>query len=198
MVEGLLRAAKTVDACVHGQIAANKKIMEQHAMIEAKKVDKNTMEKLKAKAEAEGQKTLAPFRRAHANSVIGFERSAFCISVTLAHEFVHCFTGFLTGRASPGTPSRVVAGPYGTENRGEAGWTWCQKTFGGLTHFWYTKGEAPKSDQIGIPTMLEWKEDMENSVFYKVDHSIIKMIVKLDFSADKTGMSSPTNTTPPP
>lgn len=177
MVQGLLRAADSIEECMRQQSAIDTEILSRSI---------GTSEPLETTNPEKMQK-LSSIRDAQENATVAFERSAFCISVTLAHEFVHCFTGFLTGRAGPPTPQRVVAGPYGSKDRGEAGWQWCDRTFGGLAHFWYTRGKPTKSDQIGIPMLLEWNEDESASFFYKMNHSVVKKIVALDFSADRTG-----------
>lgn len=143
-------------------------------------------EQLELKHPEEMEK-LSAIKEAQSNATVAFERSAFCISITLAHEFVHCFTGFLTGRAGPPTPQRVFAGPYGSDGRGEAGWQWCDRAFGGLIHFWYTRGKPAKSDQIGMPMLLEWNEDASGSFFFKINHIVIKRIVNLDFKGDDAG-----------
>lgn len=130
---------------------------------------------------------------------MSFERAIFCMSVTLAHEFVHCFTGYLSGRVGVTTPpDEEPLGPYGTHDKGEAGWKWVNLTFGGLAHFWYTKGSPETFNSgyyIGIPVLMQvakkdWKE---KSVMYKIEHEMVKKIIEMkDWESEyKAGKSAP-------
>ncbi|KAI3394194.1 hypothetical protein diail_3149 [Diaporthe ilicicola] len=121
---------------------------------------------------------------------VGFERAVFCISVILAHEFVHCFTGFLTGYAEPGTPPVLNASPYSDAEHGEAGWYWTRRTFGGLAHIWTDKDEPTDYSHFGIPTLLEYNKRQSDSYFYQVDHAMVQKIVGMEWSSvNRVGMS---------
>lgn len=142
------------------------------------------------KMDGRTETALQRLETARANAQVGLDRAVFCISVILAHEFVHCFTGFLTGGAQPGTPPGLNASPYGSSEHGEAGWNWSQRTFGGLGHFWLEKDEPTEPDQFGVPTLLEYDKRSGNSFFYQVDHATIDRVVGMDWSpANRIGVS---------
>lgn len=188
MIEGITSAANAIDQCMKQRLRIDKTFTEKTAAMAKGRVNDKTKTETLLK---EKQTEIAAFEKAHANAVVAFERATFNISSTIAHELVHCFTGFITGAYRPGTPPRVVAGPYGslpggTRARGEAGWAWCEETFGGLLYFYYTAGEPKESDQIGFPAIVEWKGDHKSSLYCRVDHNIVKKIISLDFSGDNT------------
>lgn len=121
---------------------------------------------------------------------MSFERAVFCISAILAHEFVHCFTGFLTGGTEPGTPPGLNASPYSDRKHGEAGWNWSRRTFGGLGHIWLGKDEPAEPEQFGVPTLLEYNKRSSDSFFYHLDHAVIRKVIGMDWGAvNKSGAS---------
>lgn len=126
---------------------------------------------------------------AQANAQMSLERAVFCISVFLAHEFVHCFTGYLTGSAQPGTPPGLDASPYSDHKHGEAGWYWTRHTFGGLSHVWFDKGEPEKPGHFGVPMLLDYNKRRSDSFFYQIDHAVVRQVLGADWaSADMIGM----------
>lgn len=182
MVEGLLEAADAV----------------QNSMVQQRNINADIQKGVRKAEDAATKVELQSHRKTQEYAQKSFERAIFCMSVTLAHEFVHCFTGYLSGRTGVRTPPLLPPlGPYGNRDEGEAGWEWCNLTFGGLAHFFYTKGspEPFKSGYyIGIPALLilsdkEWKK---NSRMYRVDHALVKKIIEMkDWeSAYKAGKST--------
>lgn len=132
---------------------------------------------------------LQRLQHAQADAQMSLERAIFCISVILAHEFVHCFTGFLTGSAQPGTPPGLDAPPYSDAEHGEAGWYWTRHTFGGLSHVWFDKNEPAEPDHFGVPMLLEYNKRRSESFFYQIDHAVVRRIIGADWaSADRIGM----------
>lgn len=136
--------------------------------------------------------TTAEFQRlqhAQANGQMSLERAVFCISVFLAHEFVHCFTGYLTGTAHPGTPPGLDASPYSDRQHGEAGWYWTRHTFGGLNHVWFDKDEPAERGDFGVPTLLDFNKRRSDSFFYQIDHAVVKLVLGDDWaSPNRIGM----------
>lgn len=120
---------------------------------------------------------------AQADAQISLERAVFSISFFLAHEFVHCFTGYLTGSAQPGTPPGLDAPPYSDHEHGEAGWYWTRYTFGGLGHVWLDKDEPDEPGHFGIPMLLDYNKRRSDSFFYQIDHAVIRQILGADWSA---------------
>ncbi|KAL1860692.1 hypothetical protein Daus18300_009035 [Diaporthe australafricana] len=173
LVRGLMRSKSRVDQCRKRRQSVNAQI-----------------KKGSRKMDGHSKATLQRLESAQAKAEVGLERAVFCISVILAHEFVHCFTGFLTGGAQPGTPPGLKASPYSNSEHGEAGWNWSQRTFGGLGHFWLEKDGATEPDQFGIPTLLEYNKRPGNSFFYQVDHAMIQRVIGMDWSPTRTGFSS--------
>lgn len=109
MVEGLLEAADAVENC----------------MVQRRNINAD-IQKGSRKKDAATTKELESLLQAQEYAQKSFERAIFCMSVTLAHEFVHCFTGYLTGLTGVRTPPRdPPLGPYGNDKEGEAGWEWC-------------------------------------------------------------------------
>lgn len=120
---------------------------------------------------------------------MSLERAIFCISVFLAHEFVHCFTGFLTGSSQPGTPPGLNASPYSDAEHGEAGWYWTRHTFGGLGHVWFDRDEPAEPGHFGVPTLLEYNKRRGGSFFYQIDQAVIRRIIGADWAiANWAGM----------
>lgn len=182
MVEGLLEAADAV----------------QNSMVQQRNINADIQKGSRKADEAATKEELQSHRKTQVYAQKSFERAIFCMSVTLAHEFVHCFTGYLSGRTGIRTPPLLPPlGPYGNSRQGEAGWEWCNLTFGGLAHFFYTKGfpEPFKSGYyIGIPALLVLSaEDWQTkSKMYEVDHALVKKIIEMkDWeSAYKAGKST--------
>ena len=76
----------------------------------------------------------------------------FLMIISITHEIGHCFTGYLTGCAEIGTPSRV--GVPGREP--EAGYSWEAGAFGGLVAMW---GDPQRGlDQTGTPYLFADQE----------------------------------------
>lgn len=122
-------------------------------------------------------------QQAQNDAQTSLERAIFCISVFLAHEFVHCFTGFLTGSAQPGTPPGLNASPYSDAEHGEAGWYWTRHTFGGLGHVWFDKDGPAEPGHFGVPTLLEYNKRRDGSFFYRIDHDVIRRIIGADWAS---------------
>lgn len=128
-------------------------------------------------------------QQAQNDAQMSLERAIFCISVFLAHEFVHCFTGFLTGSSQPGTPPGLNASPYSDAEHGEAGWYWTRHTFGGLGHVWFDKDGPAEPGHFGVPTLLEYNKRRDGSFFYQIDQAVIRRIIGADWAiANWAGM----------
>lgn len=170
LVDGLLRSASSVEQCIKEQ-----EFLDTEIQTRTRRLDSRT------------QATLERLEQAQANAQISLERAIFCISVFLAHEFVHCFTGFLTGSAQPGTPPGLNASPYSDTEHGEAGWYWTRHTFGGLGHVWFDKDAPAEPSHFGIPTLLEYNRRREDSFFYQLDHAVIRRLIGDWSSANRIG-----------
>lgn len=132
---------------------------------------------------------LQRLQHAQANAQMSLERAIFCTSVFLAHEFVHCFTGFLTGTTQPGTPPSLNASPYSDAEHGEAGWYWTRHTFGGLGHVWVDNDEPAEPNHFGIPMLLEYNKRRSESFFYQIDHAVVRRVIGVDWAAaDRIGV----------
>lgn len=174
MVDGLLKAADAVD----------------DLMTQRSQIGKENEQRRKKGQPAVDEKTLATLVERQEYAQKSFERAIFCNSVTLAHEFVHCLTGYISGRPKlttpPGSDPDDQTGPYETETRGEAGWMWCKETFGGLPHFWYTKGLPDALDTgyyIGTPMLLDlvvkggdWEA---TSTVYTINHDVVRKLIEM-------------------
>lgn len=133
---------------------------------------------------------LERLQHAQAEAQKSLERAIFSIAVFLAHEFVHCFTGFLTGGAHPGTPPGLNASPYSDARHGEAGWNWTRHTLGGLGHVWLGRGEPAEPGHFGVPMLLDFNKHRGDSFFYQVDHRVVRRAVGGDWSpAHRIGVS---------
>lgn len=175
MVQGLLDAADAVEDCMRKRSKINEQIQKKQ-----KKADDPAV-----------KKELQDLVNSQRYASTSFERGVFCLSATLAHELVHCLTGYLTGRAAINTPPGPAPyGPYDNAKRGEAGWEWCKLAFGGLAHFWYTKGSPhplTSGFHLGIPLLLDVapQDDWQKtSKFYMIDHDIVKKIIEMKDWAD--------------
>ncbi|KAG6358277.1 hypothetical protein INS49_014161 [Diaporthe citri] len=160
LVDGLLRSARSVEQCTKEQEALNAEIQNGN-----REMDSSTMAAIQRLQDAQ------------ANAQMSLERAVFCISVFLAHEFVHCFTGYLTGSAQPGTPPGLDASPYSDPEHGEAGWYWTQYTFGGLGHAWFDKDEPEEPSHFGVPMLLDYNKRRSNSFFYQINHAVVKQVL---------------------
>lgn len=74
-----------------------------------------------------------------------YERYQFEMGITMAHEIVHLFTGYITGTMYPITPRIVTCNPYVHGKEGEAGRYWELKLLGGVLEC-YTN----KNDPLGL------------------------------------------------
>ncbi|KAJ0116773.1 hypothetical protein J7T55_009924 [Diaporthe amygdali] len=166
LVESLLKSKSNIEQCTTQLQNLTAEIQDG-----TKRIDNST------------RATFQRLRRAQANAQMSFERAVFCISAILAHEFVHCFTGFLTGGAEPGTPPGLNASPYSDREHGEAGWNWSRRTFGGLGHVWFGKDEPAEPEQFGVPTLLEYNKRSGGSFFYQLDHAVIRKVIGMDWVA---------------
>ncbi|KAK7727631.1 hypothetical protein SLS63_007073 [Diaporthe eres] len=167
LVDGLIRSKNSVEQYTKEQDALNAEI--QNGSIE--------MDNSSTRAE------LQRLQDAQANAQMSLERAIFCISVFLAHEFVHCFTGYLTGSAQPGTPPGLDALPYSDRKHGEAGWYWTKHTFGGLAHVWFDKDEPAEPGHFGLPMLLDYNKRRSNSFFYQIDHAVVKRVLGDDWAS---------------
>lgn len=174
LIDGLLRSKRSIEHCVKKQQELKEEVQEG-----AREMDSITTAEFQhlQHAQAIAQKSL--------------ERAVFSISVFLAHEFVHCFTGFLTGSSQPGTPPALNASPYSDAKYGEAGWYWTRHTFGGLGHVWLGKAEPAGPGHFGVPMLLEFNKRRGDSFFYRIDHAVVKRVIGGDWdSANRVGMYS--------
>lgn len=172
LVDGLIRSKNSVEQYTKEQDALNAEV--QNGSIE--------MDNSSTKAE------IQRLQDAQATAQMSLERAIFCISVFLAHEFVHCFTGYLTGSAQPGTPPGLDALPYSDRKHGEAGWYWTKHTFGGLAHVWFDKDEPAEPGHFGLPMLLDYNKRRSNSFFYQIDHAVVKRVLGDDWaSANRIG-----------
>ena len=79
----------------------------------------------------------------------------FQMAISVAHEIVHLLVGFLTGKATPDTPT-VVTGPgYGEPRRGESGRYWEHKFLGGYLECWSVDSHALDRRQPGLPYLFK-------------------------------------------
>ncbi|POS69704.1 hypothetical protein DHEL01_v211900 [Diaporthe helianthi] len=166
LVDGLLESARQVEHYTRAHEMFNAEI--QHG---TRPVNDGTRTKLQ------------DLKQAQAQAQISLERAVFSISVFLAHEFVHCFTGFLTGSSQPGTPPALNASPYSDKEHGEAGWYWTRHTFGGLGHVWCGKDEPSEPGHFGVPMLLQYNKQRSQSFFYQMDHDVVRSIVGVDWAA---------------
>ncbi|KAL2283264.1 hypothetical protein FJTKL_10139 [Diaporthe vaccinii] len=167
LVDGLLRSENSVEQCTKEQESLNAEIQNGNR-------------------EMDSSSTRAEIQRlqdAQANAQMSLERAVFCISVFLAHEFVHCFTGYLTGSSQPGTPPGLDARPYSDRKHGEAGWYWTRHTFGGLSHVWFDKDEPEEPSHFGLPMLLDYNKRRSKSFFYQIDHEVVKRVLGDDWAS---------------
>ncbi|KAK8030213.1 hypothetical protein PG993_011504 [Apiospora rasikravindrae] len=79
----------------------------------------------------------------------------FQLGVVIAHEFIHCLTGFFTGTSSANTPPNVTLPHYGNTRTGEAGRFWESKLLGGVLEMWSSPEDGLGVRQPGTPYLFE-------------------------------------------
>lgn len=84
-----------------------------------------------------------------------YNRFKYQMVITLAHELIHCFTGYLTGTAKPLTPRTISLTPYGNRQSGESGRYWESVFLGGVVEFYQDSQDPLGSRQAGIPYLFD-------------------------------------------
>ena len=111
---------------------------------------------------------------------VHWENFLFQVSLNIAHEIVHFFTGYLTGNKeddteTPYTPPAVTWRYYGEDGRGEAGWFWEGNVFGGTIEHLADPDNPLGFLQAGTPFLRR-----EDGTSQYVAHTYIRRILNLD------------------
>ncbi|KAK8068466.1 hypothetical protein PG996_007578 [Apiospora saccharicola] len=117
--------------------------------------------------------------------VSAYERFLFLMGITVAHELVHFFVGFLTGYDRPSTPEEVTYLPslYSSQTAGgidvgESGRAWEGSVFGGIVEVWENT-----SSPLGVYQARDLCIIDSNKMVRKVDHASVKRILALCLSS---------------
>ncbi|KAK8004637.1 hypothetical protein PG989_004356 [Apiospora arundinis] len=113
--------------------------------------------------------------------VCAYERFLFLMGITVAHELVHFFVGFLTGYDAPSTPGEVSFLPSiynipiaGGRYVGESGRAWEGVVFGGIVETIENRSSPLGVYQSGDLYLIDANETVR-----KVDHASVKRILAL-------------------
>ncbi|KAJ0124721.1 hypothetical protein J7T55_006062 [Diaporthe amygdali] len=89
---------------------------------------------------------------ANRKNTANFERSLFFLTLTIAHELIHVFTGYITGDALRNTPPAVnhPRGLSGSMRPGEAGRAWERGFIGYITKSYFDSNDPLGTAQAGI------------------------------------------------
>ncbi|KAK5993042.1 hypothetical protein PT974_06469 [Cladobotryum mycophilum] len=87
---------------------------------------------------------------ADANDTRDWSKFLFLMSLSIAHELVHMFIGYLTGDSSRDTPPQVDYRPQASGSRGESGRAWEREMFGFLTEAVYDPNDRRGLAQAGV------------------------------------------------
>ncbi|KAI0403870.1 hypothetical protein F4802DRAFT_569693 [Xylaria palmicola] len=113
-----------------------------------------------------------------------YENFMFIMAITVAHEVVHLFVGYLTGRELPNTPRRVSYIPSvynklqddGTE-MGESGRAWEGYVFGGIVETAEDRANPLGAYQAGTLWLIDERKQVR-----RIDRSSVKQILNEDFA----------------
>ncbi|KAF4342644.1 hypothetical protein FBEOM_3417 [Fusarium beomiforme] len=97
------------------------------------------------------------------------------MGISVAHEVVHLFIGFLTGNPRSNTPPLVTLEPYGNRQRGEAGRYWEELVLGGVAECWSNNNDIMGVRQSGTPYLFQ--NGFARSNGWKVSMSYIERFV---------------------
>ncbi|KAK7964465.1 hypothetical protein PG988_011439 [Apiospora saccharicola] len=98
------------------------------------------------------------YARQQGPSVAGgsYDTFKFQMGLTVAHEIIHLFVGFLTGSERAMTPPNVSMPGYDrNETTGEAGRYWERIFLGGMVENWSTKDHPMRDRQSGTPYLFD-------------------------------------------
>lgn len=85
-----------------------------------------------------------------------YARYEFEMGLTMAHEIVHLFTGYITGTMYPITPTAVGFAPYAKKNHGEAGNYWEVVLLGGTIEQYINDNDRMYARrQAGVPWLVK-------------------------------------------
>ena len=103
------------------------------------------------------------------------------MGITVAHELVYFFVGFLTGYDRPSTPEEVTYLPslYSSQTAGgidvgESGRAWEGSVFGGIVEVWGNSSSPLGVYQAGDLCIID-----SNKMVREVDHASVKRILAL-------------------
>ncbi|KAI1349766.1 hypothetical protein F5Y01DRAFT_316439 [Xylaria sp. FL0043] len=112
-----------------------------------------------------------------------YESFTFIMAITVAHELVHFFIGYLTGRASPNTPEKISYLPSiynkpGIDGKeiGESGRTWEGDVFGGIVETAEDSTDPLGAYQAGTLWLIDERKQVR-----RIDRSFVKRILNEDF-----------------
>ncbi|KPM38673.1 hypothetical protein AK830_g7871 [Neonectria ditissima] len=122
-----------------------------------------------------------------------FHKFLFLLSVSVAHELVHLFVGFMLGDSGRSTPAEInhPAGQAGSQRLGESGRYWEGKFLGHCVEAFYDETHPRGLNQPGI-----FYTNAHTGRGFKVDHRSIEDYLKLKFAyqiglvADRGGKGS--------
>lgn len=125
----------------------------------------------------------------HEAHVSAFEDFIFLMAVTVAHELIHFFVGFLTGYNRPETPTKVsfipslynITTPEGIE-MGESGRAWEAIVFGGIVETIEDRSSPLGAYQAGLFYVIDEYENAK-----KLDRLCVKQTIQRSPSKLKLG-----------
>ena len=83
-----------------------------------------------------------------------YKRFKFQMVISLAHEIIHCFTGYLTGNSRALTPETISMPGFTQGIAGESGRYWENLFFGGAILFYKDSNDPLGTRQAGIPYLV--------------------------------------------
>ncbi|KAK8063186.1 hypothetical protein PG996_007838 [Apiospora saccharicola] len=108
-----------------------------------------------------------------------YEMFKFQLGLVLAHEIIHCLTGFLLGTTSD-TPPNVTLDRYGDTKKGEAGRMWEKRLLGGVVEMWSSPQDGLGKRQAGTPYLFDGGR--QHAIGRRVSVEYINNFIKEGFS----------------